>query len=81
MSHASTVSPVEEVATFFARGPSPEDIARFHLSKGAQKLIERLLDKEDDGTLSIEDKRQLDELLILNDLVALIRAQVPRSVT
>jgi hypothetical protein len=79
MSHASIVSPVEEVAAFFAQAPSRGDIARFQLSKAAQEQIARLLDKEDDGALSTEEKRQLDELLILNDLVALIRSQVPRS--
>ena len=79
MSHASTVSPVEEVAAFFAQGPSREAIARFQLSGAAQKQIARLLDKEDDGTLSAEEKRQLDELLILNDLVALIRSRVPHA--
>jgi hypothetical protein len=79
MSHASLVSPVEEVAAFFAQAPSRDDIARFQLSQAAQEQIARLLDKEDDGALSAEEKRQLDELLILNDLVALIRSRVPRS--
>ena len=77
MSNASIVSPVEEVATFFAQAPSHDDIAHFQLSEAAQENIACLLDKEDDGTLSAEEKKQLDELLILNDLVALIRSRVP----
>jgi hypothetical protein len=80
MSHAPMISPVEEGAASFAQAPSREDIAHFQLSQAAQKQIARLLDKEDDGVLSAEEKRQLDELLILNDLVALIRSQAPSSI-
>jgi hypothetical protein len=80
MSHAApALGPIEEVAEFFARGPSLEEIARFQLSEPAQELIAELLDKEDDGTLTAEERRQLDELLIVNDLVALIRSRVPPS--
>ncbi len=70
-------SPIEEVAEFFARGPSTEEIARFQLSNAAQSWIRELLDKEDDGNLSAEERHQLDELLIVNDLVTLIRSRVP----
>lgn len=72
-------SPIEEVAEFFAHGPSTEEIARFQLSDAAQSWIRELLDKEDDGTLSAEERHQLDELLIVNDLVTLIRSRVPTT--
>lgn len=77
MSQASVLSPIEEVAEFFARGPSREEIARFQLSDAAQEQISQLLDKEDDGALTAEEQRQLDELMLLNDVVMLIRSRIP----
>ena len=76
MSQAPVLSPIEEVAEFFAHGPSREEIARFQLSDAAQEQISRLLDKEDDGALTPEEQRQLDELMLLNDVVTLIRSRV-----
>lgn len=72
-----TLSPIEEVAEFFARGPSLAEIAHFQLSDAAQGAISQLLEKEDDGTLTAEERHQLDELLIVNDLVTLIRSRIP----
>ena len=72
---APSRSPLEEVADFFAGGPSVAEIAQFHLSDVALAWICALLEREDDGTLSAEEKRQLDELLTINDLVALIRSR------
>lgn len=72
-------SPIEEVADFFALGPSPDEIARFQLSEEAQERISLLLDREDDGVLTADERHQLDELLVVNDLVTLIRSRVPRD--
>ncbi|HEX8731558.1 MAG TPA: hypothetical protein VF725_05800 [Ktedonobacterales bacterium] len=72
---APSPSPLEEVADFFAGGPSVTEIARFHLSDAALDWINDLLEREDDGTLSADERRQLDELLVVNDLVALIRSR------
>lgn len=78
MSHsAPSHSPIEEIAEFFGRGPSREEIRQFQLSATTQTWINELLDKEDDGTLSTEERHQLDELLIIHDVVTLIRSQVP----
>jgi hypothetical protein len=74
---APSHSPIEEVAEFFGRGPSREEIQQFQLSDETQAWISELLDKEDDGTLSAEERHQLDELLIIHDVVTLIRSQVP----
>ncbi len=74
---APSHSPIEEVAEFFGRGPSREEIRQFQLSNETQAWISELLDKEDDGTLSAEERHQLDELLVIHDVVTLIRSQVP----
>ena len=76
VSQAPLLSPVEEVADFFARSPSREEIARCQLSDAAQEQISQLLDKEDDGALAADEQRQLDELVPPNDRVTLIRSRV-----
>ena len=76
---APTLSPIEAVAEFFAHGPSIAEIAKFELSDPTQAWISELLEKVDDGTLSAEECHQLDELLIVNDLVTLLRSRVPPS--
>lgn len=78
---APSPGPLEEVADFFAGGPSITEIAQFRLSDVALTWINDLIEREDDGTLSADERRQLDELLIVNDLVALIRSRagVPGS--
>jgi hypothetical protein len=78
---APSHSPIEEVAAFFGRGPTPEEIRQYQLSDETQAWVNELLDKEDDGTLSAEEKHQLDELLIIHDVVTLIRSQVPPDAT
>ena len=78
---APPYSPIEEVAEFFARGPSLKEIVNFQLSDAAQTGIRELLDKEDAGTLNSEERHQLDELLVINDLVTLIRSRVPLNTT
>jgi hypothetical protein len=72
---AAPHSPIEEVADFFARGPSLAEIARFQLSEAAQSRINELLEREDDGALNKDERRQLDELVTINDLVMLIRSR------
>ncbi len=73
---APSHSPIEEVAAFFGRGPSREEIRQFQLSDVTQAWISDLLDKEDEGTLTAEERHQLDELLIVHDVVTLIRAEI-----
>lgn len=72
---AASHSPIEEVADFFARGPSLAEVAQFQLSEAAQLRISELLEREDDGALSDDEQRQLDELVTINDLVMLIRSR------
>jgi hypothetical protein len=79
MSHSAPLhSPIEEVAEFFGRRPSREKIRQFQLSATTQAWVNVLLDMEDEGTLSTEERHQLDESLIIHDMVTLIRSQIPQ---
>jgi hypothetical protein len=78
MTHPSLRSPTEEIADFFARGPSPEDIAAFRLSEGTRARVRELLAKNADGTLTPEENQELDQLVLLDRIVMLIRSRLPR---
>lgn len=77
MSQAAMVRPTELVAEFFARGPSREEIAAFHLPDATTAYIRKLLYKNSAGTLTPEETQELDELVLLDRIVNLIRSRVP----
>jgi len=73
MSKAFIQSPVEEVVEFFSRGPSREEVATFRLSDAARERLRELLASNSAGTLSDGESRELDQMVLLDDIVALIR--------
>lgn len=75
MSQAPTQSPIEEVVDFFSRGPTPQEIAAFRLSDAAQDRLRELLHRNSAGELTPDEERQLDEMMLLNDIVSLIRVR------
>jgi hypothetical protein len=79
MSQASMVSPIEEVVQFFALGPSAEEIAAFKLSDAAQERLRELLHRNAAGELTAEEQRQLDQMVVLDDIVSLIRVRAQRK--
>ena len=79
MSSVSHTSPVEELAAFLARRPSAEDIAAFRLSDTALDHIRELMDKNEDGTLAPEESRELDRLILLDDVIGLIQSNLPAN--
>jgi hypothetical protein len=76
MSSVSHISPAEELAAFLARGPSPQEIKAFRLSDAALERGRMLLDKNEDGQLTPEEGRELDRLVLLDDIIALVQSQV-----
>ena len=81
MSKHIHISPIEELAEFLARGPTPAEIANFHLSPVAIARARELLDKCKAGTLTAEGERELDRMILLDDIIGLIRSRVPASET
>lgn len=77
MSQTSLIRPIEQVAAFFARGPSPQEMAAFRLSDDVLDHIRDLLHKNAEGTLTAEESRELDELVLLDKMVNLVRSYVP----
>lgn len=81
MSQAPSARPVDEVIEFFARGPSREEIAAFQLSHAAQEHIQALIHKNSAGKLTPEEDRELDKMVLLDDIISLIRVRVKQPVS
>jgi hypothetical protein len=79
MSQMSLQRPAEQVAEFFARSPSREEIATFRLADETIEHIRELLYKNSAGTLTPEESQDLDELVMLDRIVNLIRSRVPQT--
>jgi hypothetical protein len=79
MSQASLTRSTEQIAEFFARGPSPQEIAAFRLPDATLSAIRELPYKNSAGTLTAEESQELDELVLLDRIVNLIQSCVPRA--
>ncbi len=73
MSTVSHPSPVEELAVFLARRPTSEEIAAFRLSEAALERARELQERNKDGALTTEESHELDQLVLLDDIIALIQ--------
>jgi hypothetical protein len=76
MASPAALNPVNEVIDFFARAPSREDIAAFRLSPAAHERLRALLARNAAGMLSPEEQRELDQMVLLDDILSLLRARV-----
>jgi hypothetical protein len=76
MSQASALRPTEEVADFFARGPTVDEIAAFRLSDASRERLRELLYKNSAGTLSAGESAELDEMATLDRIIILIRSRI-----
>ena len=77
MTYSPPLRPTEEIAEFFARGPSQEEISTFQLSEPMRARVRDLLDKNADGQLTGEESEELDQLVLLDRMVTLIRSRLP----
>jgi uncharacterized membrane protein len=78
MAQASILRAYDEIANFFARGPSPEEITAFRLSTLTIERVRDLIEKNSAGTLTAEEREELDEVGHLNRMLLLIRSHIPR---
>src|SRR5262249_46505219 len=68
----------DEIGSFFARGPTPAEIATFRLSEETTTRVRALLRKNSAGTLTAEEAAELDQCVQLDRLLLLLRSRVPR---
>ncbi|HEX5439314.1 MAG TPA: hypothetical protein VFW76_00390 [Ktedonobacterales bacterium] len=79
MSQASLLRAYEEIASFFARSPSSQEIAAFRLSDQTVTRLRELLEKKSAGTLTSNEADELDQVSHLNRMLLLIRSRLPRT--
>ncbi len=65
----------DDVVSFFARGPSREEIAAFRLSDEATARVRELLQKNSAGTLIPDEAEELDTCVQLDRMLLLIRSR------
>ena len=68
-------SVVEEVFDFLSGRPSPEQVVGFRPSEKSVERLRELLDKNRDGSLTVEEETELDTLQSLNHFFALLKLQ------
>jgi len=70
----STTAVAEEAAEFLARGPQPQEIVAFRPSEASVRRASELLEKNREGTLTADEKAELEEISVWNQVFSLIKA-------
>jgi hypothetical protein len=79
MSQATLLHAYDEIANFFARGPSAQEIAAFRVSEVTAARVRDLLEKNAAGGLDQAEADELEQLGHLNRMLLLIRSRIPRA--
>ena len=75
----ASVSAQDQLAAFLAES-IPEKILTFKFAPGIQKRIELLVEKKKEGSISTEEKHELEVYLAYDLLVGLAKARAARNV-
>jgi hypothetical protein len=66
---------MQEIAQLFFSHPTPEQIIAFHASPTLSQHLYALIAAEKAGTISADDRRQLDKFEAIEHLVIHLKAQ------
>jgi len=69
----------EEMVSFLARRPTPEEIVAFRPSEAAIARGRELLEKNRDNSLTLDERRELESMARLNRFFMELKARVRRS--
>ena len=69
-----------EIAQFLANHPTPEQIVAFHPSSEVAKRAYDLIYTERNGSLTEEDRQELESYLVLEYLMELVKLEAHRHV-
>jgi hypothetical protein len=72
----ATSSFAQELAEFIASRPTREEFLAFHPSEGVQRHAAKLLQKQNDGEVSYEERQELEEFTYTERLIRLIKARL-----
>lgn len=65
----------EEIIDFIAAGTTPESLIDFQPSEVVKERVADLIFRDKTGNLSIEEKAELDNYLMLEHLLRLVKAR------
>jgi hypothetical protein len=71
----------EEIVSFLARRPTPEEILAFRPSEASVARGRELLEKNRDNALSLDERRELESMARLNRFFMELKARVRRQST
>ena len=72
----SIASPIYfEIIDFIAAGSTPEAVADFRPSPEAQQRLAALIEREKEGSLSPEEKAELDRFMDLEHILRMAKAR------
>lgn len=72
----SVTSPVYlDLIDFIAAGTTPESVANFCPAPDAQQRLEALIERDKSGTLSLEEKAELDHFMDLEHILRMAKAR------
>ncbi len=68
-----------EVAQFLANHPTAEQIIAFHTSSEVAERAYELISREREGSLTAEERQELDNYLIIEHLMELVKLEAQRQ--
>lgn len=77
--YAPSASIQEEVLAFLLDAPTPQQIIDFHASEPAQERLRYLLDANREGTLTPDERAELDEASQMNHFIMLLKAKAHKT--
>lgn len=69
----------EEILDFLVTSPTPEDIIAFQPPEKLQQRLSTLLEYNRQGTITSEQKQELDEFLKLNHFMSRLRLRARKK--
>lgn len=69
----------DEVLGFLLSSPTPQQIIAFHASDTAQARLRYLLDANRNGTLTDDERAELEEASQINHFVTLLKAKAHQT--
>jgi hypothetical protein len=72
----SPIRVLEEIADLFASGPGRDEVLNFRLSSSTEQRARELLEREREGSLSFDERRELDQFEQAELLMRLVKARL-----
>jgi hypothetical protein len=70
-----------EIVDFIATGTTPQAVVDYHPSADAQQRVAELIERDKDGTLSSEEKAELDHFMDLEHILRMAKARARQILT